>query len=176
MNRVLHASCMAIMALTLTARTALAQSVSWQQVVGIIPASNTVGVGMGTLPGGFLPWTTTDGAARVNLLNGEIRFSVRGLVFAGGAGTPGPITGVKGVLLCDADGSAGGEFCAGRNSVSCSELDWRRRIQPQYRFPAPGLLKSSRYCISNPCQCSWGQCGRRTLDRKWGRSIQKWEQ
>ena len=87
MNRALHASCMAIMALTLTATTALAQSVSWQQVVGIIPASNTVGVGMGALPGGFLPWTTTDGAARVNLLNGEIRFSVRGLVFAGGAGT-----------------------------------------------------------------------------------------
>src|SRR5690348_11338115 len=68
---------------------------------------------MGALPGGFLPWTTTDGAARVNLRNGEIKFTVRGLVFAGGApgitiGTPGPITGVKGVLLCDADGSAGG--------------------------------------------------------------------
>jgi hypothetical protein len=113
MNRVLHASGMAIMALTLTATTALAQSVSWRQVVGIIPAGNTVGVGTGAVPGGFLPWTTTDGAARVNLRNGEIKFSVRGLVFAGGApgitiGTPGPISGVKGVLVCDADGSAGG--------------------------------------------------------------------
>jgi hypothetical protein len=113
MNKVLHIFCVTTISLTLTAGTALAQTVSWRQVVGIIPAGNTVGVGTGAVPGGFLPWTTTDGAARVNLRNGEIKFSVRGLVFAGGApgitiGTPGPITGVKGTLVCDADGSAGG--------------------------------------------------------------------
>jgi hypothetical protein len=113
MTRVLHVLCMSIMALTLTMSTALAQTVSWRQVVGIIPAGNTVGAGTGAVSGGFLPWTTTDGAARINLRNGEIKFSVRGLVFAGGApgitiGTPGPITSVKGTLVCDADGNAGG--------------------------------------------------------------------
>src|SRR5947199_3024771 len=96
-----------------TAATVTAQTASWRQIVGIIPAGNVVGSGTGAVSGGFLPWTTTAGAARVNLRNGEIQFSVRGLVFAGGApgitiGTPGPITGVKGTLVCDVDGSASG--------------------------------------------------------------------
>ena len=91
--------------------TAVAQTASWRQVVGIIPAGNVVGSGTGAIPGGFLPWTTTSGSARVNLQNGEIHFTVRGLVFAGGSstitiGTPGPVTAVKGVLICDNDGSA----------------------------------------------------------------------
>jgi len=90
---------------------ATAQSVSWRQIVGIISAGNVVGVGSGAVPGGFLPWTTTTGAARVNLRTGAVQFFVRGLVFAGGApgitiGTPGPITGVKGTLVCDAAGSS----------------------------------------------------------------------
>jgi hypothetical protein len=96
---------------SLTLASAQAQSVSWRQVVGIIPAGNTVGTGTGAVPGGFLPWTTTAGAAHVNLRNGETQFVVRGLVFAGGApgitiGTPGPVTAVKGTLVCDVDGSA----------------------------------------------------------------------
>src|SRR5437763_8334521 len=95
------------------AASAAAQTASWRQVVGIILAGNVVGSGTGAVPGGFLPWTTTGGAARVNLQNGEIKCSVRGLVFAAGApgitiGTPGPITGVKGMLVCDVDGSASG--------------------------------------------------------------------
>jgi hypothetical protein len=104
---------LSLLVLAFTAATATAQTASWRQIVGIIPAGNVVGSGTGAVPGGFLPWTTTAGAARVNLRNGEIQFSVRGLVFAGGApgitiGTPGPITGVKGTLVCDVDGSAGG--------------------------------------------------------------------
>jgi hypothetical protein len=92
---------------------ASAQTVSWRQLVGIIPAGNVVGSGTGTIAGGFLPWTTTAGFARVNLQNGEIKFTVRGLVFAGGSpsitiGTPGPVTAVKGTLICDNDGSASG--------------------------------------------------------------------
>lgn len=99
--------------LAFTAATATAQTASWRQIVGIIPAGNVVGSGTGAVTGGFLPWSATAGAARVNLRNGEIQFSVRGLVFAGGApgitiGTPGPITGVKGTLVCDVDGSASG--------------------------------------------------------------------
>ena len=92
---------------------AFAQTVSWRQVVGIIPANNVVGSGTGQIPGGFLPWTTTFGSARVDLRTGEFEFEVKGLVFAGGSsaitiGTPGPITAVKGVLICDNNGSASG--------------------------------------------------------------------
>ena len=102
-----------ILLVLFTAATATAQTASWRQIVGIITAGNVVGSGNGAVPGGLLPWTTTAGAARVNLTNGEIQFSVRGLVFAGGApgitiGTPGPIMGVKGTLVCDVDGSASG--------------------------------------------------------------------
>jgi hypothetical protein len=91
---------------------ASAQSASWKQIVGIIPAGNVVGSGSGKIAGGFLPWTTTSGRAHVNLKTGEIEFTVRGLVFAGGSptitiGTPLPVTAVKGTLVCDNDGSAG---------------------------------------------------------------------
>ena len=91
--------------------SAVAQVASWRQVVGIVLANNVVGVGTGMITGGFLPWTTTSGTARVNLQNGFLHFEVRGLVFAAAAkgitlGTPGPITAVKGTLICDADGSA----------------------------------------------------------------------
>jgi hypothetical protein len=102
-----------LLILAFTAVAAPAQTASWRQIVGIIPAGNVVGSGSGAVPGGFLPWTTTAGAVRVDLRNGEIQFSVRGLVFAGGApgitiGTTGPVTGVKGTLVCDVDGSASG--------------------------------------------------------------------
>lgn len=102
-----------VLTLVFATGSAQAQSVSWKQVVGIIPAGNTVGTGNTAVPGGFLPWTTTAGAARVNLRSGEFQFVVRGLVFAGGGpgiviGTPGPVTSVKGTLVCDVDGSGSG--------------------------------------------------------------------
>jgi hypothetical protein len=92
---------------------AVAQTASWKQVVGIIPAGNVVGSGTGKIPGGFLPWTTTSGHAQVNLKTGDIEFEVRGLVFAGGSptitiGTALPVTAVNGSLICDNDGSASG--------------------------------------------------------------------
>jgi hypothetical protein len=92
--------------------TAQGQTVSWKQLVGIIPAGNVVGTGTGAVTGGFLPWTTSAGAAEVNLRTGAIHFFIRGLVFAGGGlgvtiGTPRPVTAVRGTLVCDVDGSAG---------------------------------------------------------------------
>jgi hypothetical protein len=89
-----------------------AQSASWKQIVGIIPAGNVVGSGTGKVAGGFLPWTTTSGHAHVNLNTGDIEFVVRGLVFAGGSssitiGAALPVTAVKGTLVCDNNGSAG---------------------------------------------------------------------
>ena len=103
-------SCFLLVAFSVAAN---AQTALWKQVVGIIPAGNVVGSGTGAVTGGFLPWTTTSGVARVNLQNGEIHFVVKGLVFAGGApgitiGTTAGVTSVKGTLVCDADGSAGG--------------------------------------------------------------------
>ena len=102
-----------VLLMALLSSAASAQTVSWRQLVGIIPAGNVVGSGTGTVTGGFLPWTTTAGFARVNLQTGEIKFAVRGLVFAGGSpsisiGTPGPVTAVKGTLICDNNGSASG--------------------------------------------------------------------
>ncbi len=102
-----------LLLIAFTAMAANAQSASWKQIVGIISAGNVVGSGSGQVAGGFLPWTTTSGRAHVNLQTGDIEFEVRGLVFAAGTpnitiGTPLPVTAVKGTLVCDNNGSAGG--------------------------------------------------------------------
>ena len=109
-----------VVGLSFFAATAAAQTISWKQIVGIIPANNVVGSGTGAVPGGFLPWTTTAGAARVDLRSGKVEFVVRGLVFAGGntIGTAAPVTAVNGTLVCDADGSAS----PGKNSVLVQTL------------------------------------------------------
>jgi hypothetical protein len=49
----------------------------------------------------------------VDLKTGQVEFKVRGLVFAGAGrgillGAATPVTAVKGAIICDADGSAGG--------------------------------------------------------------------
>jgi hypothetical protein len=96
--------------LAISSATAEDQNVRWRQIVGIILPGNVVGSGTGAITGGGFPWTTTGGVAHINLQNGEIQFVVRGLVLAAGnaIGTRGPITAVKGTLICDTDGSAGG--------------------------------------------------------------------
>lgn len=108
MKKRLHLFSTLLLAVSFFAASAAAQTLSWKQIVGIIPANNVVGSGTGAVAGGFLPWTTTEGAARVDLRSGKIEFVVRGLVFAGGntVGTPAPVTAVNGTLVCDADGSA----------------------------------------------------------------------
>ena len=85
-------------------------TVQWKNVLGILQVNNVVGSGTGAVTGGGQPWSTLGGNATVDLQNGRVSFEVRGLVFAGGnaIGTPGPITQVKGTLVCDTDGSAGG--------------------------------------------------------------------
>jgi hypothetical protein len=84
--------------------------VEWQTLIGIIQASNLVGSGTGQVTGGGQPWSTTGGYARVDLDEGEIQFEVHGLVHAGGnaIGVPNPQNQVKGTLVCDTNGSAGG--------------------------------------------------------------------
>ena len=89
---------------------ALAEEVRWRQIIGIIQAGNVVGVGSGAVTGGGQPWSATRGEAEVDLETGEIHFEVRGLVLAGGngIGTRAGNTQVRGTLVCDTDGSAGG--------------------------------------------------------------------
>lgn len=84
--------------------------VKWKEVIGIIQAGNVVGSGTGKVAGGGQPWSTTEGKAHVNLTSGKIEFEVHGLVLAGGnsIGTRDAINQVKGTLVCDTDGSAGG--------------------------------------------------------------------
>ena len=76
--------------------------VRWGRIVGVITAqgfSNPVaGIASGTTP-----WTTTIGAAAIDLTDGEAAFFVQGLVLVGGdtSGTPGPVNSVKGALVCN---------------------------------------------------------------------------
>ncbi len=82
----------------------------WATVIGIMQAGNLVGSGTGQVAGGGQPWSTLGGHASIDLRSGRVDFEVRGLVLAGGngIGTPAAITQVKGTLVCDTDGSAGG--------------------------------------------------------------------
>jgi hypothetical protein len=88
---------------------AASPTVLWEDIIGIEQAANLVGSGTGQVTGGGQPWSTKQGSARVNLKTGMVEFLVQGLVFAGGnsIGTPGPVTQVKGTLVCDTNGSAG---------------------------------------------------------------------
>ena len=105
----------------LSTGTAQAGAVKWERIVGIVQALDVVGSGL-TQPGsglgsalGAAPWVTTEGEARVKLEAGNVKFDVEGLVLAIGTsgtstglpiGTPGPVTKVKGTLVCDINGSA----------------------------------------------------------------------
>ena len=99
---------------TVTATSAVAETLQWQSMIGIAQANNVVGTGSGAVTGGGLPWSAQNGHAIVELSNGQVNFEVRGLSFAGGnaVGTPGAVAQVKGTLVCDTDGSA-----SGNNSV-----------------------------------------------------------
>jgi hypothetical protein len=85
-------------------------SVRWSDVRGIVVPASLVGSGTGAVTGGGVPWSTSGGSSSVNLNTGLVKFSVRGLVLAGGnsIGTRGGVTQVKGTLVCDTNGSAGG--------------------------------------------------------------------
>lgn len=107
----------------LSTGTAQAGAVKWERIVGIVQTGDVVGSGAtqaGSGAGsalGAAPWVTTGGEAQVKLEAGKVKFDVEGLVLAVGGsgtfaglpiGTPGPVTQVKGTLVCDLDGSAGG--------------------------------------------------------------------
>src|SRR5215470_5129611 len=76
--------------------------VRWRRIVGVITAPGVSNPVAGIASGG-LPWTVSEGKARVNLATGDAAFFVEGLVLVGGnaSGTPGPVTSVKGTLVCN---------------------------------------------------------------------------
>ena len=100
----------AVLATATAARADDNDTLKWAEVVGILQAGNLVGSGTGQVTGGGQPWTTLDGKASVDLRDNRVKFEVRGLVLAGGngIGTTGGINQVKGTLVCDTNGSAGG--------------------------------------------------------------------
>ena len=119
-GKVLSAVAFALLVFTVAANFAHAKSpiqsgfgeaeVEWRQIVGILAPGLTVGSGAGKVTGGGAPWHTVAGNAEVNLTTGNIRFSVEGLVLASGnsIGTSGPVTSVKGTLVCDTTGVLNG--------------------------------------------------------------------
>ena len=76
--------------------------VSWKSIVGVITAPN-VSNPVGNIDSGTFPWSARSGRARVNLATGGASFDVDGLVINGTtfSGTPGPVTGVTGTLVCN---------------------------------------------------------------------------
>src|ERR1051326_8428126 len=87
-----------------------AREVRWDALVGVIQTGNVVGSGTGAVTGAGQPWVVTGGRAEVDLSDGDLRFEVEGLVLAGGnsVGTRGTNAQVRGTLVCDTNGSAGG--------------------------------------------------------------------
>ena len=52
---------------TVTATTAVAETLHWQSMIGIAQANNVVGTGSGAVTGGGLPWSAQHGHAIVEL-------------------------------------------------------------------------------------------------------------
>lgn len=91
--------------------------VIWRSIVGIVVPESIVGrrapppsggcdIGVTCAVGAPAPWTATGGHAEVNLDNGKLTFTVRGLVVADdfnlvNIGTPNVVTKVKGTLVCN---------------------------------------------------------------------------
>ena len=74
----------------------------WHRIVGVITAPGTSNTVAGIASGGA-PWITSGGNATVNFTQGIVTFVVEGLVLVGtnASGTAGPVTSVRGTLVCD---------------------------------------------------------------------------
>lgn len=88
------------------------REVRWETFIGNVRtgAAGVVGSGTGAVNSAGGTWATTGGRARVDLASGDVSFEITGLVRADGndVGTPGSQTQVRGTLVCDTNGSAGG--------------------------------------------------------------------
>jgi hypothetical protein len=103
-TRSLAVSAVSLLAVLCSAK-ANAATVQWQSIVGNPIPSITSAVTRNTVGGvlaGTDPWSTQGGSAEVDLTTRHVIFSVKGLVFGAETvvGTPGPVTEVKGALVC----------------------------------------------------------------------------
>jgi hypothetical protein len=93
-------------------RSVVGDRVHWRRVIGVQQAEVTVGTGAGLLTGASQPWFAdpADSSAFLDRRREIVFFQVRELSLAGGngLGTTGAFTQVRGTLICDTDGSAGG--------------------------------------------------------------------
>ena len=121
--------------------------VRFERIVGVITALN-VDNPVGNISSGTFPWTTRSGIARVDLTTGSVAWEVDGLVINGAvfSGTPGPITAVRGTLVCNAgpnqtvfdtnavplnrhgDAQFSGHFANGQNPGTCGNPIFLIRI------------------------------------------------
>ena len=107
MKKVCAALCAVLSVLLLASAFAGEDNVvRWARIVGVITALN-VDNPVGNISSGTFPWTTRSGIAQVDLLTGGVSWEVDGLVINGAvfSGTPGPITAVRGTLVCNAGGN-----------------------------------------------------------------------
>ena len=105
MKKVLAMLC-AVLSVLFLASAFAGEEVHWERIVGVITAVN-VDNPVGTISAGTFPWTTRGGHARVDLTTGSVNWEVDGLVIDGTnfSGTPGPVTAVRGTLVCGAGGN-----------------------------------------------------------------------
>jgi hypothetical protein len=100
----------------------------WNHIIGIQQPGDVIGSGNGQVIGNERIWTARKGVVKINLVSGNFYFKVKGLVLASGngtsasdIGTPGTVTQVRGTLVCDLDGSAGGSVLADTGSTDLSK-------------------------------------------------------
>src|SRR5439155_3425471 len=76
--------------------------VRWDGIAGVVTALNLDNP-VGNIDSGTFAWTARGGRVRVNLATGASAFAVDGLVINGTifSGTPGPVTAVTGILVCN---------------------------------------------------------------------------
>jgi hypothetical protein len=131
--------------------------VRWERIAGVITAQG-VSNPVGSVASGTTPWTTTRGAAAVDLSNGEAAFFVRGLVLDGGdtSGTPGPVKSVKGALVCSA-GASDQEVL----ETAAVPLDARGNAEFQGRFEKdpPSTCSNPIFLVLNAAKNVWIAAG-----------------
>jgi hypothetical protein len=88
-----------------TANAATQTEVSWATIVGNPIPSISTSTTTNTIGGIFAgtdPWSTSGGSVQVDLTDSAVTFTVTNLVFGAESviGTPGPVTKIKGTLVC----------------------------------------------------------------------------
>ena len=80
------------------------QIARWSDIAGVITAQGVDNPVSTAISSGTFAWTARSGQASVDLTTGSMSFEVNGLVINGTAfsGTPGPVTSVRGTLVCSA--------------------------------------------------------------------------